>query len=107
MRTIPDGNIEGLVRGLEDGRLDEAWMSLPGKPRNDVLYFFLVQGGQLIARMNIAGYKKSQSCMCIDGRKRTPVCWAVVTGPIVRPSAAVHIRGFRGFRYVYEDPTQS
>jgi hypothetical protein len=87
---------------MEDGRDVSIYFSLTGKPRFDVLHFYLVVGGQVKARFNIAGYSDELTLDCWDGKTRTAKCWAICTGPVSRPPEPIKMKGFQGFRYTEE-----
>ncbi|HEY6332795.1 MAG TPA: hypothetical protein VI756_25955 [Blastocatellia bacterium] len=87
------------IRGLERGSIDSIGIALPGMPRLEVLYIYLVVNGKVDVRLNIAGYEPGEARQCWDHHIRSPKVWAVVTGPVVRPPEVISYRGFQGFRY--------
>jgi hypothetical protein len=88
---------------MESGIIDSIYIALNATPRIEVLHMYLAVGGQIQARLNIAGYESGDARECWDGSIRQPKIWAVCTAPVVRPPEPVKMRGFRGFRYVTED----
>lgn len=91
-----------IEKGVASGRLC-FYMSMPVRPKLDVLHFYLNIAGRIRYRMNIIVYEK------VDGRKRftdgtswLAAWWAVLGAPVVEPPHEYRLKGFRGFRYTEE-----
>lgn len=73
------------------------------RPRQEVLYCYILHRGKIRWRTNIAGYEPGSTEIFNDGlggkRKVTARCWILLTGPVVRPPREIRMTGFRGFRY--------
>jgi hypothetical protein len=79
---------------------DAYWIfSINGKPKYEVLYFFILINGSIRFRGNIAGYKEiKKPITCFDGSIRTSKLWVIITAPIVKLKP-IKMKGFQGFRY--------
>jgi hypothetical protein len=107
IRTLPslEGDQIGAIRYeqsvklLEKGKIEAIYIALPSIPKIEVLYLYLIVGGKVTVRMNIAGYEPGDSKKCWDGKIRQPKVWAVCTGPVSFPPEEMKRRGFQGFRY--------
>jgi len=75
------------------------WFSLSGRPRYDVLHFYLLMRGRIWFRANIVSLEGPQSLDCEDGTTRFGRCWAMLGPPIVHPPREIRMKGFQGFRY--------
>jgi len=74
--------------------------SLPGKPKYDVLYFYLLFNGAIRYRANIIGYEQiDEAVNCADGSSRTAKIWVQVSSPIIKANPPITMKGFQGFRY--------
>lgn len=81
------------------------FMSLPGKPKYDVLHFYLLINGLVRYRLNIAEILPGGTMTFRDRpvpQTWTAKYWAVLTAPVVEPAASMPMRGFQGFRYTEE-----
>ncbi|MCI0564017.1 MAG: hypothetical protein MN733_36540 [Nitrososphaera sp.] len=87
---------------MEKGKIESVYIALPGKPKVEVLYLYLLINGIIHVRMNIAGYEDGYKAVCWDKSIMQPKAWAVCTGPVVRPRREIHMKGFQGFRYTEE-----
>ena len=75
------------------------------KPAIEVLHCYILVGGEIRVRANIAGWEPGDSIAglhCWDDTTRHPKWLAVLTGPVVWPEEPVKRRGFQGFRYTEE-----
>lgn len=93
-------------RGLE--RDDEAFVRIAfsAKPRHEVLYCYLLVGGRVRVRANIAGWEKGtgQQITSWDGHDLSwAKYWALLTAPVVFPPFVIKRRGTQGFRYLYSE----
>ena len=104
IRTLP-GNEKGManylasLEGLKNGRVEAFYIALAARPKVEVLHLYLLIGGKISVRLNIAGYEPGDSRRCWDGVSRCPAIWAVCTGPVSEPTEPIKRRGFQGFRY--------
>lgn len=75
------------------------YVSLPAKPRVDVLHFYLCIGNRIRYRANIIDYDDAGIRKVASGKKFSAKCWVNLGPPVVRPPREIEMRGFRGFRY--------
>lgn len=90
------------IEGLERGLIPAIYIALQCVPRLDVLHMYLLIDGQIVVRLNIAGYEPGDARECWDETIRKPKVWAQCTGPVSRPPEPVFRRGFQGIRYTTE-----
>ena len=90
---------ETSVKRLEEGKLPAIYIALQSIPKHDVLHLYLLIGGEIQVRLNIADYQPGDARKCWDNTIRQPKFWAVCTGPVSRPPEPMKRRGFQGFRY--------
>ena len=77
-------------------------MSLGGKPKYEVLHFYLLINGLLRYRLNIAEIMPGGTVTFKDRKipqTWTARYWAILTAPVVEPSEPIKMKGFQGFRY--------
>ncbi len=76
-------------------------------PVHDILYVYTVYHGKVQHRMNLVDMwrDKTKRFIKTDGTWRTfEHCNGIVTaGPVARPPREVPMKGFQGFKYVYEE----
>ena len=79
---------------------EKYWIfSIGGKPKYEVLYFYILINGAVRFRGNIAGYKNVKyPVKCFDGHVIRSRLWVIVTAPIIKLKP-VQMKGFQGFRY--------
>jgi hypothetical protein len=75
------------------------YMSMPAKPRQEVLYCYILVDGRIRWRANISHFEPGDARKCVDGVERAPKYWMILTGPLVKAPRGLRMRGFRGFRY--------
>lgn len=92
----------GIIRTLPSLYGDKAVGAKRYRMSLQILYLYLIVEGKVDVRLNIAGYEPGDARECWDRTIRQPKIWATCTGPVVRPKDPVLMRGFQGFRYVYE-----
>jgi hypothetical protein len=90
---------EASLKALERGHDLMIHIALSAIPKVEVLHMYLLVGGEIQVRLNIAGYKPGDAHECWDGEIRQPKFWAVCTGPVSRPPETMKRRGFQGFRH--------
>lgn len=92
-----------MLRGLRALNTDDdAWVyiGMAQKPKTEVLHFYVLVGGRIIGRANIAEYLTEQPKIeCWDDSTRACKYWAVLTAPFQEPPHRFLMRGFQGFRY--------
>ncbi len=110
IRTLPSlytGGVGGKayqrsVAAVEAGTFDALYIALAQQPKHDLLHLYICLAGEVNIRFNVAGYEPGDSRKCWDRTIREPKVWVACTGPISRPRVPVKMRGFQGFRYVFE-----
>lgn len=79
------------------------WMRLGSQPKKDILYVYLCIGGKVRFRCFYAGARSASEKTFgeLDGSQKTirAKAWCLLSGPIVRPTIPIPMKGFRGFRY--------
>lgn len=79
---------------------DNYWIfNLSGKPRYEVLYFYLLIAGKVTYRANIIGYEDGKTIKCYTGEYRHGRIWIQVGAPVIKAAEPVEMKGFQGFRY--------
>ena len=92
----------GFAMSLAAMETDEEacfFIALAQKPKVELLHLYVLIGGRIRVRCNLAGYESGDSRRCWDGTTRQPAVWAVCCGPVSLPSSPILMRGFQGFRY--------
>lgn len=86
---------------LKEGKIEVIYVALAQKPTKEVLHIYILVGGEIICRMNIAGYTDldGQPLDCWDGEKRISPWWVICSAPVSYPPEPIKMRGFQGFRY--------
>ena len=104
LKDLPEGVSEWEKDFLSMNNSDSYWMfNLSGKPKYDVLYFYLLFGGFIYYRANIIGYKEAAIIECYDGSFHKGKVWVQVSAPVIKLSRPIRMKGFQGFRYCYEE----
>lgn len=92
-------------KAMETNEEVEVRIALSQKPTIEVLHCYILVGGKIRVRANIAdivpGYCIGET-ECFDGSLRNPKFWAILTSPVSWPSEPIARRGFQGFRYTQE-----
>ncbi len=101
-----DGGRKGFEKDFEmiNKRADQYHMvfNLNGKPKYEVLYFYLNYDGAIRYRGNILGYAyPNASIVCLDGKTVFGKIWVEVGPPIIKLKP-VPMKGFQSFRYTNE-----
>lgn len=87
---------------------DAIWnFRLTNLPTMDVAYVYIVFDGSIQYRANLVMYERNvakQFHDAPDGKVRSfPASnWVLLTGPIIKPSETILMRGFQGFRYTHK-----
>lgn len=76
--------------------------NLSGKPKYEVLYFYLLFRGAIRYRANIIGYDGSAAVKCYDGSIHKGKVWVNVGPPVIKLKTPIERKGFQGFRYTEE-----
>lgn len=90
---------------LESGRREYVLIALNTIPTQEVLHCYIIVGGQVRVRANIAGYisgEEAANVQCWDGSVRSPKYWAQLTAPVSWPPETIKQAGFQGFRYTVD-----
>ena len=113
IKTMPQSWLNALPEGLAEWEKDflsmnnsenKYWLfNLSGKPKYDVLYFYLLFGGFIRYKANIIGYSDSMSIECYDGSVHNGKVWVQVAAPVIKLDRPITMKGFQVFRYCYED----
>lgn len=96
-----DEYLERVINLMNAGRWTY-YVSLPGKPRIDVLHFYLCIAGRVRYRANIIGYDSAGTRKVASGKNFSAKCWVNLGPPVVAPPHEWPLRGFQGFRYTEE-----
>jgi hypothetical protein len=123
MNKIIAGQYTGIIKCLPQSWLDEKGgeeyldrvfnkivasgrgvfeISMPSKPKYDVLHFYLVIAGMVRYRLNIEEVQEGGTRVFHDqqpAKQWTAKSWMVLGAPVVRPLEPMTMKGFRGFRY--------
>ena len=78
------------------------WLRLGSKPKQDVLYIYLIIYNKIRFRFNFVMYEKGGEFTTHDGRIINAKVWLVGCGPLIRPQKEYRMKGFQGFRYTQE-----
>ena len=73
--------------------------NLSGKPKYEVLYFYLLINGAIRYRCNIINYEGAKVVDCYTGEKKHGRCWVNVSAPVIKLKNHIPMKGFQGFRY--------
>jgi hypothetical protein len=87
---------------LEKGLIPAIYVALAQRPKVEVLHIYMLVGGQIICRMNLAAWRENWTLECWDGVERYARFWAVCSAPVSYPPEPIKMRGFQGFRYTTE-----
>lgn len=91
----------------------EHWMVIEGqtwmhkcknKPQEDIAQVYILMGGKVYCRVFYAGYERHfRKGIKTDGSvMNVPWPRILLAGPIEKPHGDIPMRGFQGFRYIYE-----
>jgi len=88
-------------KALEDGLIETILVALSQKPTQEILHIYILVAGEIVCRMNIAGYQDGTDFKldCWDGETRTSRWWVICAAPVSFPPEPIKMRGFQGFRY--------
>lgn len=92
-------------KGLARGDNGQILIAMGQKPTQDVLHCYILVGGEIRVRANIASFEPSDSIgglHCWDDTTRNPKWIAVLTSPVSFPPAPIARKGFQGFRYTQD-----
>lgn len=75
--------------------------NIAGRPKYEVLYFYLLYNGKIRYRANILEYKKYTDGKVLlgDGRTLYGKLFIHVSAPIIKCTEDILMKGFQGFRY--------
>jgi hypothetical protein len=77
---------------------------LTNLPTQDVQYVYIVFDGHVQYRANLVMYERHKSKRFVDAPDGRPrdfpnANWVLFTGPLVKPTEPIRMKGFQGFRY--------
>lgn len=86
---------------LKEGKIESIYVALSQRPKTEILHIYILVGGAIVCRMNIAGFESGEGWQldCWDGVKRSSAWWVVCSAPVEYPPEPIKMRGFQGFRY--------
>lgn len=99
------GHMMRTLRAVQAGKIDCFYVAFPQMPTITVLNCYLIVGGKVRVRANIAGWIPGDeigTVTCWDDSERNAKWWAALTAPISWPPYEILRRGFQGFRYCSE-----
>lgn len=110
IRTLPGhaqeyefarGKMMRSYQALAEERIESIYVAIAQKPTKPVLHIYMLVGGEIICRMNIADYQDGTDfeLECWDGVTRRARWWIVCAPPVSYPPHPIKLRGFQGFRY--------
>lgn len=112
IKTMPASWVKELPNGLNNWettflKMNEIesyhWtFNLSGKPKYEVLYFYLLMNGAIRYRANIIGYTGPETVKCYSGEHRYGKVWVNVAAPVIKLNPPITMKGFQGFRYTSE-----
>lgn len=96
-----------MMRGFKalEKRDGHVYVALAQRPTIEVLHCYILIGGIIRVRANIADYwpgSQVGKVECWDDSTRDAKWWAVLTAPISWPEVEIRMKGFQGFRYCQE-----
>jgi len=75
------------------------FFSLSGKPRYNVLHFYLLFDKQVRYRANIIKVEGESTKVLGPGRTMYGRAWVFVGAPVIKAPHVIPMTGFQGFRY--------
>jgi len=112
IKTMPEEWIKKLPNGISAWEKtfmkmndieDYYWQfNLSGKPKYEVLYFYLLFNKAVRYRCNIISYGKEETIKCYDGTFHYGKVWVQVSAPVIKLKQPISMQGFQGFRYTSE-----
>ncbi len=86
---------------LESHDDQPVYIALPQRPAKQVLHCYILVGGKIRVRANIADYADGNNLEfeCWDGTLRAAKWWAVLSAPVSWAPRTIFMRGFQGIRY--------
>jgi len=113
IKTMPMEFFTKLPKGLTDWELRFMGMNNPdnrhiwifnltGRPKYEVLYFYINFDGAIRYRANIVGYEGGHDFLCYDNTIHYGKAWVQVCAPVIKLKEPIPMQGFQGFRYAYE-----
>lgn len=105
LKKLPKGIAEWEQTFLKMNEIEDYYwvFNLSGKPKYDILYFYLLFDGAIRFRANIIGYDNLGSIKCYTGEVKSGKIWVQVAAPVIKLKDPIEMKGFQGFRYCYED----
>lgn len=90
-----------LQETFEDGTM---WLQkCKHAPKHDILHVYVIIGGHVRFKLYYAGHESGEVTVT-DGNGEKQVSWPriVMAGPVEKAPYKIPMRGFQGFRYIYE-----
>ena len=75
------------------------WMRLGNRPKQEVLYIYLIMFNKVKFRFNFVMYENGGEFKTSDGRTITANTFLIGCGPLVKATKTIYRKGFQGFRY--------
>lgn len=103
MLTEGGNSMRGFMKAFE-AMNDETtvWnQKCRNKPRHEVLYCYIIIGGRIMYRANVAGYETEPAEILKPNGITSVVTWPrlVLCAPVIKAPHKIPMRGFQGFRY--------
>lgn len=92
-------------KAVERGQIECCRIAFSQMPRQEVLHCYLLVGGKIRVRANIATWEAGtgEHVSSWDGHDlSTAKFWALLTSPVSWPPFEVKMHGFQGIRYTEE-----
>lgn len=84
------------------------WMhKCKNQPKEDIAHVYITCGGYIYGRVYYGGWEMGETTGYFSDGRTKPITWPriILAGPFEAPPsnrAMIPMRGFQGFRYVYE-----
>lgn len=94
-------HFEGAVNG-EDGSY---WLhKSKGCPTQDIAQVYVIVCNQVRYKLFYGGYERGPTSVFMRWGEKRLIDWGrmVLAGPFEKAPNKIHMRGFQGFRYIYE-----
>ena len=101
------GGLLAFIRFFERAMANEEdiWLwKCKNRPTREIDHVYFVVCNQVRYKLYYGGYEAGGSCDCYDGLHHEIITWPrlILAGPFVKAPRKIYMRGFQGFRYVYE-----
>lgn len=103
---FPDNSFDAVMRLFEhELNNDGAWVQKALRaPKYDVQFVYIIIDGEVKYRCNYAGWSNDRMELTRKNGITYNVPWPriLITGPVIKPSIKINLKGFQGFRYCTE-----